>query len=69
MNDDLLEFARAWKAGYTLPVHPSVARRLNQALVANGEDAVPFRRATNETAPSLDELLRRAHQPRQAVAA
>lgn len=61
VNEDLLEFARAWKKGYTLPVHPSIGRRLNHSLIVAHEDPVPLTRATNGDAPSLAELLFREH--------
>jgi hypothetical protein len=61
VNEDLLEFARAWKNGETLPVHPSVGRRLNHSLVVAEEDPVPLARATSESAPSLADLLFREH--------
>lgn len=64
MNDDLLEFARAWKAGYTLRVHPTVGRRLNQALFAAHEDPRPFLFGCTEDAPTLEELLRRDEHAR-----
>lgn len=69
MNDDLLDFARAWKAGYTLRVHPTVARRLNQALVASGDDPVPLARATSEASPTLATLLHEAHRIRPPIEA
>lgn len=59
VNEDLLDFARAWKAHATLPVHPSIGRRLNHALVVAGEDPVPFARATDNRQPSLADLLQR----------
>lgn len=64
VNEDLVGFAREWKAGQTTPVHPTVGRRLNQALLQAGEDPVPFRRATDARRPSLEDILRRAHHGR-----
>lgn len=67
MNEDLLEFARAWKRGHTLPVHPSIGRRLNACLAAADEDPVPFGRSTDSSGPSLSELLFNEYATRTAV--
>lgn len=63
-NEELetLRLARAWKAGKLRPVHPTIGRRLNRALVSAGEPAVPFRRATNPAAPSLTDLIRAEYE-------
>lgn len=58
----ILELARHWKEGRLLPVHPTIAHRFNRALVAAHEDPVPFRRTTDERAPSLAELIRREYE-------
>lgn len=59
---DLLALARDWKAGRIGRVHPTIGQQLNSALVRAHEDAVPFRRATDMSAPSLAELVRRQHE-------
>lgn len=61
MNEDLLPFARAWKKGYTKPVHTTVARRLNQALRVAGEDSVPLKRSTDDGRDSLNDILFREY--------
>lgn len=58
----VLELARDWKAGKLTPVHPSVGRVLNRALVAADEDPVPHRRNTSLRAPSVVDLVRREHE-------
>lgn len=57
VNEDLLEFARAWKAGYTTRVHPSIGRRLNACLMQAGDSPVPLSHHTDARRSSLADLL------------
>lgn len=58
----VLELARDWKHGRLGSVHPSIARGLNCVLTRNGEEAVPFSRATDPSRPSLVDLVRAEYQ-------
>lgn len=66
-QDPVLKLARDWKAGHLRPVHPTIGRLFNAALHRVGEDPVPFRRSTNDSAPSLVELIESEY--RKVVAA
>lgn len=57
-QQEWLSLAQAWKRGELRPVHPTVGRMLNAALHRVGQDCVPFRRATDDKAPSLADLVR-----------
>jgi hypothetical protein len=63
----MLLLARKWKAGELGKVHPSIGRIFNRSLLLAGEEAVPFARATDESAPSVPELILREHMCAQTV--
>lgn len=56
-DSDVLPLARDWKAGRLGRVHPDIGHSFNRVLLLAGEDAVPFRRSTDVSAPSIPELI------------
>lgn len=59
---EILRLAHDWRDGKLRRVHPGIAQRFNRALVAAGEAPVPFRRATDASAPSFTDLIRREYE-------